>query len=103
MENNIESIRAALALDASPEARAIGAAACREILGALEPAASDPQPPSPDLAQLAQTALTMLRNVPPDRLLDLAIDTLRAKLPKGTTIAPVRPLALPFLPTRRPS
>ena len=36
MENVIESIRAAIAGDATPEAKAVGATACRAILAILE-------------------------------------------------------------------
>lgn len=84
METLVESIRLAVAADASPEARASGAEACRAILNALDP---EPPPPSAvqanaahTTAQIAQLA-TALRGVPVDQLLDLAITKLRTMVP----------------------
>jgi len=44
------------------------------------------------------SAVVMLRNVPPDQLLDLAITKLRAALPAGTQAAPVAPLKFHIVP-----
>ena len=81
MEALIESVRAA------------GAAACRAILGALEPVplASSPAPSPPQAPQIAAIAAA-LRGMPPDQLLDLAIDRLRAKLPAGAELPATQPI-----------
>lgn len=111
MEALIESIRAAVATNASVEVRAAGAHACRTILTALEATAGQPMsaapvaheiptatpiphettrlPPTP--SQIA-SMVGVLRNVPPEQLLDLAIAKLRSVLPPETQVAPVRPL-----------
>lgn len=97
MENLIETIRIAVAIDATDEQRAAGVKACREIVATLEPpeaianAVAVNRPPLPPLAQM----LSILRNVPSEQLLDLAIHRLRAPLPAGTTVA-TPPPALRF-------
>ena len=73
MNELIETIRAAVADGATDDARLAGAAACRTILTALEANAGEPM----SLPQLGP-ALAALRNVPPDQILDLAIERLRA-------------------------
>ncbi len=92
MDELIESIRAGVAAEASPEARAAGANACRTLLTALEAVAGQPMSlpvatPSPVAA-----AVAMLRGVPPDQLLDLAIARLRAALPADAEAPRVEPL-----------
>jgi len=85
----IEVIRSATALDATAEARAAGAQACRTILASLEPQPEpapvvEQAPPvvgDPGIAQLAELA-GALRGVPIDQLLDLAIAKLRNAVPK---------------------
>jgi hypothetical protein len=90
MDDLIDAIRAASAPDATPEARAAGAAACRSMLAALgEPAT--PAVPTQPVPSIAST-VAMLRGVPPDQLLDLAIDRLRAALPAGVEVPPAPPL-----------
>lgn len=93
MENLLESIRAALAVDAAEDARVAGAAACRTILTALEaksgePMASVTESPKPlTTAPVSATAIanvvSALGHMQPDQLLDLAITRLRAALPAG--------------------
>lgn len=104
MENLIEAIRNAIASDASDEARAIGAQACRTILIALEtprgepleataaPTATAGEPVAPIHAVVAA-----LRGMPPDQLLDLAIARLKVALPPGTEVSPVRSLNVPLV------
>ena len=103
METLLESIRVAIANDASDDARAAGVQACRTILTALDakpgdvmalatvPAvgnagnpAENPSPidASSPTAQIANM-LGALRGVPAEQLLDLAIARLRAALPAG--------------------
>lgn len=99
MEPLLEAIRAALAADASPEARTAGATACRTILTALDATAGEPMtaavaaPPTP-IAQIVGA----LRGVPADQLLDLAIAKLRAALPADATVAPVQPIKFQIVP-----
>lgn len=97
MENHLEAIRSALATDATPELRSQGAAACHALLAILEPP-PPVAPPSADLATLANSAIGMLRSVPADQLLDLAIATLRSRLPAGVNIDPVRPISFHMIP-----
>jgi hypothetical protein len=99
METIVETIRAALADDATPDARAAGVAACRAILAKLEP----PSPPAP-AAPMPNIAgiVGALRNVPPNQLLDLAIAKLRGSLPAGTDVPPVTPLKFHLVQGLRP-
>jgi hypothetical protein len=99
MENLIEAIRSAIASEADDQARALGAQACRTILVALEtpageamraPTATAPQSP-------LEAAVSALRGVPPDQLLDLAIARLKAALPPDTKVDPVRRLNVPLV------
>lgn len=94
MENVIESIRAAIAPDATPEVRAAGVAACRSVLTALEASPGQgfaPATVSPNPSAIA-AAVGALRGVPPDQLLDLAISRLRAALPAGVEVPAAQPL-----------
>jgi len=99
METLIEAIRAASAADATPQARANGAQACRTILAALEatqgqPLASAPAAPATPMHAIVGT----LRNTPPEQLLDLVIAKLKAALPPGTDIPKVQSVSLPLVP-----
>ena len=102
MEGVIESIRAALASDASPEAKAAGATACRAILAALEGTVSQ-LPAAPAVVPLGASQLasvvSALRGVPPDQLLELAIQRLRAALPAGAEVPSAQPLRFQIIPT----
>ncbi len=99
MEPLLEAIRAAVSPDATQEARAAGVGACRTILTALEASAGQPMTASP-LAPQAPIAniVGLLRGVPPDQLLDLAIAKLRAALPADAVVTPVRPLKFHIIP-----
>ena len=97
MNDFIEVIRAAFAPDASAETRAAGAQACRTLLSMLEPPPTAPQQPAiPPIANI----VAALRNAPPEQLLDLAIQKLRAAVPAGTEISPAKPLTFQFVPVR---
>lgn len=98
METLIEQIRIATADDASAEARAHGANACRTILAALEAKAGAPLVSKPLPAKPLQAVVAALSNTPPEQLLDLAITKLKAALPAGTELQPVQRLNLPLLP-----
>jgi hypothetical protein len=93
MDELLEAIRTATATDASEEARAAGVIACRTILTALEAKAGEPlvQLPTAPASPIAM-AVSALKNVPPDQLLDLAIAKLRTMLPEGVTPPTVDPV-----------
>jgi hypothetical protein len=103
MENVIDSIRAAIATDATPEAKAAGATACRAILAALEATPGQPLAPVVVPFNGSQIAgvVSALRGVPPDQLLDLAIQRLRAALPAGVEVPPAPPLKFNIVPVPR--
>ena len=99
MENVLEAIQAAVASDASTEARAAGAVACRMILAALEGAPGEPMAAAiPTSPSPIASIVGALRGVPPDQLLDLAIAKLRAALPAETQIPRVEPLKFQIIP-----
>lgn len=102
METFIESIRAAVASDASAETRLVGANACRAILAALEAAEGQPlasPPPLPAQSPQIATIVGALRGIPPDQLLELAIAKLRAALPAGTNVPAAQPVRFIMVPT----
>ena len=102
-------IREALVLDAAPELRARAAVACRAILQQLEPGTTttSPRPPAaPPLPPEAAAFVEVFRGMPQDQLLDLAIARLRAALPAGVEVDPVKPLKfhlIPVPPAKPPS
>ena len=96
MENLIDAIRAATADNATPEARAAGAQACRTILTALEAKLGQPLATAPAPSNTAQAIIAALRDTPPDQLIDLAIAKLRALVPaQPETVQVVR---IPLVP-----
>ena len=102
MEELLESIRAATAADANAELRAVGVAACRTILAALDPTPDIPTATGiPTTTSPIATMIGALRDVPPDKLLDLAIARLKAALPADTQLAPVTPIKFQFIPVAR--
>lgn len=92
MDKLLESIHAAVAPDATDEARATGAEACRTLLMALDAKAGQPMSASVVDTSPLMSAMSMLRGVPPDKLLDLAIAKLKASLPAGVEAPKVEPL-----------
>ncbi len=93
MDELLEAIKAATAAHARDEARSAGVIACRTILTALEAKAGEPlvQLPAAPASPIAM-AVSALKNVPPDQLLDLAIAKLRTMLPEGMTPPKVEPV-----------
>lgn len=99
MNELVEAIRAALVPEATIEARAAGANACRTILAALE---ADPGAPMATAGGAPQSPVAAivgaLRGVPPDQLLDLAIAKLRAAMPAGAEVPTATPLKFHIVP-----
>jgi hypothetical protein len=83
----IAAIRAAVGPDASAEARAIGATACRSILAALETKAGQPLAAAPPTAPAATSPLAamlaQLAAMPRPQMLEFITNFLRTKLPQG--------------------
>lgn len=98
MDQTIETIRLALLPDASDEARAAGATACRAILATLEAQPGQPLTQAVQTSTPIQAAIATVGGMPSEQLLDLAIAKLRALLPEGTTVEPVAPLRFPLVP-----
>ena len=116
MEDLIASIRDALQSDASPDARAAGAAACRAALAALgsmreaplDPPATDQAadpaaiPAAPDPIAGARSLIDKLARVPAGHRLDLAIDValgkLRGILPTDAPPIEIRVPRFPLVP-----
>ncbi|MEJ7598491.1 MAG: hypothetical protein WKG01_11325 [Kofleriaceae bacterium] len=101
MDELLESIRTAIAPDATDEARKLGAASCRTILTALEVSVGDPisagAPSTPALnATAIASVVGALRQLPPDQHLDLAIARLRAALPATAEAPPPEAAPLRF-------
>lgn len=112
MDDLIEKMRAATANDASDEARAAGAQACRTLLTALEAkpgesmatAVTVPTPVQEGSATplaTVQALAAALRGMTPDQLLDLAITRLRAALPAGAEAPTAQAVKFPLVPINR--
>lgn len=98
MDQLLEAIRTATATDASDEARAAGAHACRTILTALQAKPGEALAPVAVEASPMQTVVAALRGMPPEQLLDLAIARLKAALPAGAEAPAVQPVKFQLLP-----
>ena len=99
MDTVIDTIRAAVAADATPEARAAGIEACRAILGALGATPGEPlAPPRPiDVGPTAHAIASVIRSTPPDQLLDMLIAKLRGAVPADAQVAPVQKFKVPLI------
>jgi hypothetical protein len=98
MNELLDTIRTAIAADASAEAKQAGAAACRTLLAALEAKAGDPlvSASAPTASPIAN-AIAMLRGMPVDQVLDVAISRLRAAIPAGESAPSVLRLNVPIV------
>lgn len=102
MDTLIETIRTATANEATDEQRAAGAHACRTLLTALEAKAGQPMAAAaPTPTSQIETIAAVVRGMPVDQLLDVAITRLRAALPAGTEPSTVKPIAFHIVPIPR--
>ena len=108
IENYFETIRTATAPDATDDARSAGRYAARAILVALDTKAGEavdlaPNPenaktsPAPDIAMPIIQLISMLKGVPPDKLIDFAIAKLQAKVGDATPVQ-VTPVKFRLIP-----
>lgn len=98
MDNTVETIRAALASDATEDARSAGVAACQAVLSTLSPS---PATPSPAIADAMPQLLAMMGKIDLNQLLDVAIErlrTLNAAKPGSPMPEPPRGLAFSLVP-----
>lgn len=101
MKELISTIRAAVIDDASLEARAAGAAACRAILAALE---SEPGQPlaTPSAGPTINATLPAFAQLDADQVLELVIAKLRSMQPENVTLpATTARFQVPLVPTPR--
>ena len=82
MDNHVDTIRAAIAADASADARAAGIAACRNLLAELEPTPTQELAPMPTLPggippEAIPQIVQMVSKMDLNQLLDVAIERLR--------------------------
>jgi fructose-1-phosphate kinase PfkB-like protein len=107
MENHVDTIRNAIAKDASTEARAAGIAACRNILAELEPATAQALAPSPSPVispDVIPQLVAMVKQMDVNQLLDVAIERLRAlNAARPGAVQPAQPelpraLTFPLVP-----
>ena len=96
METVLETIRAALAPEATGETRAAGIEACRAILTTLGATAGE-APRQPEVGPLAQAVAGLIKTTPPDQLLDMLIAKLRAAVPTAAEATPARKINIPFV------
>lgn len=97
MESLLDTIRVAVSADATNEAKALGASACRTILAALEAKPGEPLVTTTQATHPIIAAVSMLRGLPVDQLLDVAITRLRAALPGNETAPSVQALNVPLV------
>jgi len=117
----LEILRRGLAPTADASAQAMARDVCARILLALSPLSPTPAAPFVPLAPgAAPTAgfvpsvavptptsplaamVGTLRNLPPDQLLDMAIQRLRAVLPAGATVAEPKGIQFQLVPVTPP-
>ncbi|MDQ3366745.1 MAG: hypothetical protein M3680_15075 [Myxococcota bacterium] len=98
MDQLLEAIRNATGTDASDEARAAGAQACRTILSALEAKPGEPLVSAGATMSPIAAAVSVFRGMTPEQLLDLAIARLKAAVPEGTPTVAAQPVKFHLLP-----
>jgi hypothetical protein len=103
MDNVINAIRAAVAADATPEARAAGVQACQATLAALQatPGETFQSTPRIEVGPTAAAVAAIVRSIPPDQLLDLAIAKLRSMVPAESGPPQARPFNVRLVPVPR--
>ena len=98
MENLLATIQAVLVPDATDEARASGASACRAILTALEATPGASMSAAISQPNAVAQIVGALRGMPLDQVLDIAIARLQAAVPADKASPPVRPLHFQMIP-----
>ena len=97
----LDTLRRGLVSDADEPARDAARAACRRLALALDlpPGAlvAGAMPATPTTSPVAAIVDT-LRKLPPDKLLDLAIQRLRAALPAGAPVVAPEPVRFQLVP-----
>jgi hypothetical protein len=98
----LEILRRGLAVSADPAARRMAHEVSGRVLHALAPAPAPPPlpslPPAPVGASPLAAIVGSLRNVPPDQLLSLALQRLRAALPAGAIVAEPKGIQFSLVP-----
>ena len=131
MDTLLELVRRGLAPDADPTTRAAAREVCDRILHALGPAPTPPAAPAVAVTPVAPTLapvhgvpgafvpailppipavptsplaqmVSVIRQLPADQLLDLAIQRLRAALPKGATVTEPKGIQFQLVPVQSP-
>lgn len=116
----LEILRRGLVPSADASAQAMARDVCARILLVLSPPSSTPAAPFVPLAPVSPTAgfvpsvvapaptsplaamVGTLRNLPPEQLLDMAIQRLRAALPAGATVAEPKGIQFQLVPVTSP-
>lgn len=96
----LDTLRRGLVSDADEPARDAARAACRRLALALDlppGALAGAMPATPTPSPVAAIVDT-LRTLPPDKLLDLAIQRLRAALPAGAPVVAPEPVRFQLVP-----
>ncbi|HEY4243679.1 MAG TPA: hypothetical protein VGM88_27895 [Kofleriaceae bacterium] len=97
METIFDTIRAAIAREASAEVRAAGIEACRAILTTLGVKPDEQAPRQPEVGPLANAVAGLIKTTPPDQLMDMLIAKLRAAVPAGAEVAPMHKINIPII------
>lgn len=100
MQDVINIVQRAYAPDATAQDRTAGVAACRALLADLEPVTEAPTPSQSPIAGIAELA-AVLRGMPMEQILDMAIVKLRAAVPDVAQAPRAEALSIPFVATRR--
>lgn len=99
MEDVLNTIRAAVASGATPEARAAGIQACKAIIAALGATSGEAfaAPRPVNVGPTAQALAAVIRTTPPDQLFDMLIAKLRAAVPDGANAAAPQKINIPLV------
>lgn len=93
----VEAVKAALADDATPEAKAAAAAACRTLVAVFQADQGEPLASAPSASPAVAMAQHMA-GAPPSAVLDAVITRLQALVPDEPAAVPTPALRIPFVP-----